>query len=604
MPISTNDQTILLDQACQHLIAHDPVMATIIEQVGSCTLRSHGDYYKSLVDSILGQQLSLQSAAAIRRRFIDLFDGDFPSAQDIVKQDVDTLRSAGLSRAKAIYIQDLAAHIIDGRIHFEDIDRRSNQTIIHELTAVKGIGEWTVHMFLIFCLGRLDVLPAGDLGIKNAVTKAYNLPQLPKPADIAAVAAANSWHPYESVASWYLWQSLTLGCYTTVMDHNERALQLHKQYKGKITISLRDQGELDRQKLSAYYSPGVGAVSKLIAADPSQLPNYTWTNNLVAVISDGSAVLGLGNLGPEGAMPVMEGKAMLFKHFANIDSVPIVLNVHSADDIVHTVEAIAPSFGAINLEDIAAPICFEVEERLKTSLPIPVMHDDQHGTAIVTLAGLLNACKVTGRELRFTNIVILGAGAAGVAIAKLLHEYGQRLSVDGNGSGPSIFAFDSKGIIHKGRTDLNDSKRRLLEFTNLSDNTVGMDEVIGGTDIIIGVSGPGTITGDMVRKMHKNPIIFALANPDPEISPDDAKAAGAAIIATGRSDYPNQVNNAIAFPGIFRGALDNRVRHITDDHKLAAANVIASLVENPTIDDIIPSVFDERLVTAIAAVIK
>ncbi len=388
------------------------------------------------------------------------------------------------------------------------------------------------------------------------------------------------------------------------MTSNELALELHKQYGGKITTALRDSGELDRAKLSAYYSPGVGAVSTLIAHDPAKLPEYTWTNNLVAVISDGSAVLGLGNIGPEGAMPVMEGKSMLFKHFAGIDSVPIVLRAHTADDIVRTVEAIAPSFGAINLEDIAAPICFEVEERLKESLQIPVMHDDQHGTAIVTLAGLLNACKVTGRELRYSNIIILGAGAAGVAIAKLLHEYGQRLSIDGGGSGPSIFAFDSKGIIHEGRDDLNESKRRLLEFTNLSGNTVGMDEVIGGADIIIGVSGPGTISADMVRKMRKDPIVFALANPDPEILPDDARAAGAAIVATGRSDYPNQVNNAIAFPGIFRGALDHHVRHITDDHKLAAAQVIADMVENPTAEEIIPSVFDERLVPAIAAVIN
>jgi len=378
------------------------------------------------------------------------------------------------------------------------------------------------------------------------------------------------------------------------MNYNELALELHKKYGGKITIALRDQSELTRQELSAYYSPGVGAVSKAIAADHSLLPTYTWTNNLVAVISDGSAVLGLGNLGPEGAMPVMEGKALLFKHFANIDSIPIVLNVHTADDIVRTVEAIAPSFGAINLEDIAAPICFEVEERLKASLNIPLMHDDQHGTAIVTLAGLINACKVTGREFADLKIVIVGAGAAGVAIAKLLHEY----------ANPRMFAVDTKGIISPDRTDLNDSKRRLLEFTNISGITGPMSEVLAGADVFIGVSSAGLLTPDMIKTMAKDPIIFALANPDPEIMPDEAHQAGAAVIATGRSDYPNQINNALAFPGIFRGALDHHVNTITDAHKIAAAEVIASLVTNPTAEKIVPSVFNPELVPAIAEVIK
>ena len=379
-----------------------------------------------------------------------------------------------------------------------------------------------------------------------------------------------------------------------MMDINDLALALHKKFGGKITLALRDQDELTKQKLSAYYSPGVAQVSRVVAEDPSKLPEYTWTNNLVAVISDGSAVLGLGDIGPEGAMPVMEGKAMLFKHFADIDSVPIVLNVHTTDEIVAAVKAIAPSFGGINLEDIAAPRCFEVEERLKAELPIPVMHDDQHGTATVTLAGLINACKLTGRDLKDCSIAIVGAGAAGVAIAKLLHEY----------AGPRMVAVDSKGIISRDRTDLNDSKQRLLEFTN-SDNVSGsLEDAVRGADIFIGVSSAGLLTQNMVRTMAKNPIIFALANPDPEILPADAKAAGAAVIATGRSDYPNQVNNAIAFPGIFRGALDNHVRQITDEHKIAAAEAIASLVENPTADEIIPSVFDERLVPAIAKVIK
>jgi len=315
---------------------------------------------------------------------------------------------------------------------------------------------------------------------------------------------------------------------------------------------------------------------------------------MVAVISDGSAVLGLGDIGPEGAMPVMEGKAMLFKHFAGIDSVPIVLNVHTTDEIVAAVKAIAPSFGAINLEDIAAPKCFEVEERLKAELAIPVMHDDQHGTATVTLAGLINACKLTGRELNDCKIVLVGAGAAGVAIAKLLHTY----------ANPGIIAVDSKGVISRDRTDLNESKQLLLEFTNHDNASGSLEDAVKDADVFIGVSSAGLLTQDMVRTMAKDPIIFALANPNPEILPDDAKAAGAAVIATGRSDFPNQVNNAIAFPGIFRGALDNHVQKITDEHKIAAAEIIAGLVENPSTDEIVPSVFDERLVPAIAKAIK
>lgn len=387
------------------------------------------------------------------------------------------------------------------------------------------------------------------------------------------------------------------------MDYAKLALDKHKELRGKIAISLKDDLN-EKEKLSIYYTPGVGAVSAYVAEHPEEAREYTWLNNSVAVISDGSAVLGLGNIGPYGALPVMEGKCMLFKHFANIDAVPVVLDAHTADEIVAAVKAIAPSYGGINLEDIAAPICFEVEERLKAELPIPVMHDDQHGTATVVLAGLLNACKVTGRDLREAKIVIIGAGAAGVAIAKLLHEYGKRLSVDGNGSGPRMFAVDSKGLIHKERTDLNESKKRLLEFTNLSDNDCAVEEVLRGIDIIIGVSGPGAVTKQMVGMMAKDAIVFALANPIPEIMPDEAKAAGAAIVATGRSDFPNQVNNSLAFPGIFRGALDNHVSKITDDHKIAAAEVIASLVPNPSTDMIIPSPFAEGLVEKIANVIR
>lgn len=378
-----------------------------------------------------------------------------------------------------------------------------------------------------------------------------------------------------------------------MMDINELALQLHKQYKGKITTALRDTGELDRQKLSAYYSPGVAAPCLAIQKDPALLPVYTWTNNLVAVISNGTAVLGLGDIGPKASMPVMEGKALLFKHFAGIDSIPIVLDTKDPDEIVKTIKTIAGSFGAINLEDIAAPVCFEVEERLKAELDIPVFHDDQHGTAVVTLAGLINACKVTGREFADLKIVIVGAGAAGVAIAKLLHKY----------ANPRIFAVDSKGIISRDRTDLNESKQLLLEFTNLSNISGSFEEVLAGADVFIGVSQAGLLTPDMVKTMAKDPIVFALANPVPEIMPEEAKKAGVAIIATGRSDFPNQVNNAIAFPGIFRGALDHGITKITDEHKIAAAEAIASLVETPSADEIIPSVFNDQLVGRISAVI-
>lgn len=324
------------------------------------------------------------------------------------------------------------------------------------------------------------------------------------------------------------------------MDYNELALTLHERHKGKISTILRDT-ELDKDKLSAYYTPGVAAVSKAIAEDPSKLGTYTWTNNLVAVISDGSAVLGLGNIGPKGSMPVMEGKALLFKHFADIDSMPITLGVHTADEIVATIKAIAPSFGAINLEDIAAPQCFEIEQRLKAELDIPVFHDDQHGTAVVVLAGLINAMKLVNKDLGSCRAVVIGAGAAGTAIIKLLKLYAPQLQ---------IIAVDSKGIVSSARTDLNTEKQILLEYVD-SSTSGSLDDAISDADIFIGVSKPGLLTKEMVQKMAANPIVFALSNPTPEIMPDEAKEAGVAIIATGRNDFPNQVNNAIAFPGIF-----------------------------------------------------
>lgn len=377
------------------------------------------------------------------------------------------------------------------------------------------------------------------------------------------------------------------------MDYSEEALRKHKELRGKISLSLKDQLD-STEKLSTYYTPGVGAVSSYVAEHPDEAREYTWLNNSVAIVSDGSAVLGLGDIGPYGALPVMEGKAMLFKHFANIDAVPIVLDVHSADEIVAAVKAIAPSFGGINLEDIAAPICFEVEERLKQELSIPVFHDDQHGTAVVVLAGLINAMKITGRDLNNCRIVCVGAGAAGTAIMKLIHLYAPEAE---------ILAVDSKGIISQHRSDLNSEKQKLAAFTNKANIDGSLEDGLKGADIFIGVSKAGLLNIDMVQTMAKDPIIFAMANPVPEILPEEAAKAGVAIMATGRSDFPNQVNNSIAFPGIFRGALDNKVRNITDAHKIKAAEVIASLVENPSPEEIIPSTLDPRLVPEISKVI-
>lgn len=383
-----------------------------------------------------------------------------------------------------------------------------------------------------------------------------------------------------------------MAVYLLVMDYGKQALDKHRQLRGKIALRLKD--DLDtKDKLSTYYTPGVAAVSSHVAEHPEEARDYTWLNNTVAVISDGSAVLGLGNIGPYGALPVMEGKAMLFKHFADIDAVPIILDVHTPDEIVAAVKAIAPSFGGINLEDIAAPQCFEVEERLKSELGIPVFHDDQHGTAIVVLAGLINALKIVGKQLSDCRVVCVGAGAAGTAIMKLLHQYGH----------PEILAVDSKGVVSTDRSDLNPEKQKLLTFTNPNSVSGSLADALQGADIFVGVSQPGLLTPEMIQTMADQPIVFAMANPTPEIMPDEAKAAGVAVMATGRSDFPNQVNNALAFPGIFRGALDNRVTQITDNHKIAAAEVIAGLVENPSADEIIPSVLDDRLVPEISKVI-
>jgi malate dehydrogenase (oxaloacetate-decarboxylating) len=376
-------------------------------------------------------------------------------------------------------------------------------------------------------------------------------------------------------------------------DINQQALEAHKRLKGKLEVVQKDPLDAP-EKLSMYYTPGVAAVSSHLAEHPNETRDYTWTNNTVAIVSDGSAVLGLGNIGPRGALPVMEGKAMLFKQFADVNAVPLVLDTQDPDEIISIVKALAPGFGGFNLEDIKAPQCFYIENELKKALNIPVFHDDQHGTAIVVLAGLINAAKVTGRKLADSKAVVIGAGSAGSATAKLMHEYGVG----------EIIVIDRKGAIYEGRDNLNDDKAYLASITNAQKLKGSLDDVVAGSDIIIGVSQPGMVTEEHIAKMNNDSIVFAMANPVPEIMPDIAEKAGVAVMATGRSDFPNQVNNALAFPGIFRGALDNKVSHITEKHKVATAEVIASLVENPSPTMIIPSVLDDRLVPAIAAVIK
>lgn len=377
------------------------------------------------------------------------------------------------------------------------------------------------------------------------------------------------------------------------MDISEKSLQLHEKNKGKIAL-LPKVSVSTREELSLAYTPGVAAVSMAIAKNGNAVWDYTSRGNWIAVVSDGSAVLGLGNIGPEAALPVMEGKAVLFKEFAGIDAFPLCLNTQNVDEIVATVTAIAPSFAGINLEDISAPRCFEVEERLKKILPIPVMHDDQHGTAVVVLAGLLNAARVAKKNLSDMRIVINGAGAAGTAVAYLLLRAGVE----------DIVVLDSKGILSRDRTDLNGAKQLLAQKTNQKNNRGTLMDAVKGGDVCIGVSKPGVLTKDMIRAMAADPIIFALANPVPEISPEEARLAGARLIATGRSDAQNQVNNALAFPGIFRGVLDAKVREITDELKLAAAYAIASCVPNPSPERFIPDVFDTNVVQKICEAIK
>lgn len=376
-------------------------------------------------------------------------------------------------------------------------------------------------------------------------------------------------------------------------DYNKLALALHKKLKGKLEV-VPKAALLTRDDWSTMYTPGVGAVSSHLAKKPKEAREYTIKRNTVAVVSDGSAVLGLGNLGPLGALPVMEGKCAIFKAMAGVDAFPIVLDTQDPEEIIKIVKAIAPTFGGINLEDIAAPQCFHVEERLKAELDIPVMHDDQHGTAIVVLAGLINASKVVGKKLEKLKVVVVGAGAAGTAVAKLLCE----AKVE------DVIVTDRSGVIVAGRPGISGYKKELAKITNPRHVKGELLDALQGADVVVGVSGPGSITKHHVEMMAPKAIVFALANPVPEINPEDAKRAGAAVVATGRSDYPNQVNNSLAFPGIFRGALDRNVKAITDTMKLAAAKKIASLVKKPTAENVIPNVMTPGLSKAVASVIK
>lgn len=375
------------------------------------------------------------------------------------------------------------------------------------------------------------------------------------------------------------------------MDYGKVALEKHKEWKGKIEISLRAAVDND-EALSIAYTPGVAAPCLEIQKDVDKSYEYTRRWNTVAVVTDGTAVLGLGDIGPEAGMPVMEGKCALFKGFGDVDAIPLCVRSKDVDDIVKTVELLAGSFGGVNLEDISAPRCFEIEKKLKEVCDIPIFHDDQHGTAVITLAGLMNALKVVGKKIEDVKIVTSGAGAAGIAIIKLLMAMGLR----------NVIMTDRKGAIYEGRDGLNPIKEEMAKITNFDHEAGSLADVIKGADVFIGVSAPGTLTQDMVRSMAKDPIVFACANPTPEIFPDEAKAAGAAVVSTGRSDFPNQVNNVLCFPGIFRGALDVRASDINDAMKIAAARAIAGLVsdEELSADYILPKAFDPRVKDAVA----
>lgn len=379
------------------------------------------------------------------------------------------------------------------------------------------------------------------------------------------------------------------------MTTNEKALMLHKEWNGKLeTVSKAPVKS--REDLSVAYTPGVAEPCKVIAQDKKAAYTYTMKANTVAVVSDGSAVLGLGNIGPYAAMPVMEGKAVLFKEFGGVNAVPICLDTQDTEEIIKAVTYLAPCFGGINLEDISAPRCFEIEERLKEILDIPVFHDDQHGTAIVVLAGIINGLKVVGKKKEDCRVVVNGAGSAGVAITKLLLTYGF----------PNIIMCDKVGIVSKDTEGLNWMQKKMAEVTNLNNETGTLADALKGADIFVGVSAPGIVTAEMVASMNTDAILFAMANPVPEIMPDVAKAAGARVVGTGRSDFPNQVNNVVAFPGIFKGALEGRATQITEEMKLAAANAIASLVPDEELneDNIMPEAFNPKVAEVVAEAVK
>ena len=375
------------------------------------------------------------------------------------------------------------------------------------------------------------------------------------------------------------------------MTNAEKALQLHEEWNGKFETTPKMKIQT-REDLALAYTPGVAEPCKVIAKDKEAAYKYTIKSNTIAVVSDGSAVLGLGNIGAHAAMPVMEGKAVLFKEFGNVNAVPICLDTQDTEEIIKTVVNIAPAFGGINLEDISAPRCFEIEARLKELLDIPVFHDDQHGTAIVVLAGIINGLKVTGKTKEDCQVVVNRAGSAGVAITKLLLTYGFK----------HVTMCDKSGILSKSSEGLNWMQQSMMEVTNLENKTGSLADALCGADIFVGVSAPNIVTADMVKTMNKDAIIFAMANPVPEIMPDVAKAAGAKVVGTGRSDFPNQVNNVIAFPGIFKGALEGRARQITEDMKLAAALAIANLVPDDEVSDvnILPEAFDPRVADVVS----
>ncbi len=379
------------------------------------------------------------------------------------------------------------------------------------------------------------------------------------------------------------------------MTTNEKALMLHEQWNGKLETVSKTPVK-SREDLSLAYTPGVAEPCKVIASDVEAVYKYTMKANTVAVVSDGSAVLGLGNIGPYAAMPVMEGKAVLFKEFGGVNAVPICLDTQDTEEIIKAVTYLAPGFGGINLEDISAPRCFEIEERLKQILDIPVFHDDQHGTAIVVLAGIINALKVVGKQKENCRVVVNGAGSAGVAITKLLLTYGF----------VHLIMCDKVGIVSKDTPGLNWMQKKMAEVTNLDRRTGSLSDALKGADIFVGVSAPGIVTPEMVASMNKDAILFAMANPVPEIMPDLAKAAGARVVGTGRSDFPNQVNNVVAFPGIFKGALEGRATQITEEMKLAAAQAIASLVPDDQLseDNIMPEAFDPKVVEAVSQAVK